>query len=156
MIGFAGLSHLGIVYSLATASRGLEVLGFDPDAALCRELGEGRFPVSEPGLEGLFHSHHRQIQFSADPASLRRCDLVFYSLDVPTDDSNRSNLEPLRELIERTVLHVAPTATAVILSQVPPGFTRSLKISLAGRGGRELFYQVETLVFGNAVQRALQ
>jgi len=159
MIGFAGLSHLGIVYSLATASRGLEVLGFDPDAALCAELGKGRFPVSEPGLEDLFRSHGAQIQFSADPASLRQCEVVFYSLDVSTDDSNRSNLDPLRDLIERTALHLAPTATAVILSQVPPGFTRSLRTSLADRRiqfGRELFYQVETLVFGNAVQRALQ
>jgi UDPglucose 6-dehydrogenase len=39
----------------------------------------------------------------------------------------------------------------VVLSQVPPGFTRSRL-----RAGRALYYQVETLVFGRAVERATQ
>jgi UDPglucose 6-dehydrogenase len=38
----------------------------------------------------------------------------------------------------------------VILCQVPPGFTRGL-----GFPGLRLFYQVETLIFGRAVERAL-
>jgi UDPglucose 6-dehydrogenase len=39
----------------------------------------------------------------------------------------------------------------VVLSQVPPGFTRARQ-----RPGRLLYYQVETLVFGRAVERATQ
>ncbi len=38
----------------------------------------------------------------------------------------------------------------VVLSQVPPGFTRSLSRPLETR-----YYQVETLIFGRAVERAL-
>ena len=56
MIGFIGLSHLGIVYSLATAAKGFEVLGFDPDPALCAGLSAGKLPVCEPGLEELLES----------------------------------------------------------------------------------------------------
>jgi len=41
-------------------------------------------------------------------------------------------------------------AVIVILSQVPPGFTRSRL-----RTGHFLHYQVETLIFGRAVERAL-
>ena len=41
-------------------------------------------------------------------------------------------------------------AVVVVLSQVPPGFTRNMQ-----RTGRHLYYQVETLVFGRAVERAL-
>jgi UDPglucose 6-dehydrogenase len=37
----------------------------------------------------------------------------------------------------------------VVLSQVPPGYTRARQ-----RAGRLLYYQVETLVFGRAVERA--
>src|SRR5262249_7021885 len=37
----------------------------------------------------------------------------------------------------------------VVLSQVPPGYTRARQLS-----GRLLYYQVETLVFGRAVERA--
>src|SRR3970282_1279053 len=39
----------------------------------------------------------------------------------------------------------------VVLAQVPPAFTRGKQ-----RPGRLLYYQVETLIFGRAVERALQ
>src|SRR6266480_2828454 len=159
MIGFIGLSHLGIVYSLATAAKGFEVLGFDPDPALCAGLSAGTLPVSEPGLEELFHSHRSRVRFSAEASDLTKCDLVFFSLDVPTDQANQSDLQPLRKLVDQVAGYVSPEATVVILCQVPPGFTRSLNRSLTARGIRfrsHLFYQVETLVFGGAVERALR
>ena len=45
----------------------------------------------------------------------------------------------------------------ILLSQVPPGFTRKLASELILSNDRELqlFYQVETLIFGRAVERAL-
>ena len=39
----------------------------------------------------------------------------------------------------------------VLLSQVPPGFTDNIKWN-----SNKLYYQVETLVFGNAIERALK
>ena len=159
MIGFVGLSHLGIVYGLATAAKGFAVVGFDSDDALCARLAQGKFPVSEPGLNELFAVNQTRLTFTADATALAQCRVVFYSLDVPTDDAGHSDLSPLRELITLTAPHLAPDATAVILCQVPPGFTRSLKTSLAISSqslGGHLHYQVETLVFGNAVSRALQ
>lgn len=155
MIGFVGLSHLGIVYGLATAAKGFDVVGFDRDGALCERLGQGHFPVSEPGLEELFNANRERLNFTADVSALTKCSVVFYSLDVPTDVGNRSDLGPLRQLLAHTTPHFAPDATAVILCQVPPGFTRSLK-GQGARLGEHLHYQVETLVFGNAVERALK
>src|SRR5207237_2951892 len=140
----------------ATAAKGFEVLGFDPSTDLCDELNQGKFPVTEPGLAGLFQSHRSRIRFTSSAAELAECGLVFVSLDVPTDQANRSDLAPLQKLIDSVAGHIAQDATVVILCQVPPGFTRSLKVSLAGqRIGWRWFYQVETLIFGNAVERAL-
>ena len=45
---------------------------------------------------------------------------------------------------------MAPAAVMVILSQVPPGFTRGLSRAEGVR-----YYQVETLIFGRAIERAL-
>src|SRR5439155_4619728 len=126
MIGFVGLSHLGIVYSLATAAKGLEVLGFDHASGLCDQLNRGEFPIAEPGLDELYQSHKARIRFSGDAAELGRCDLIFVSLDVPTDTANRSDLEPLERLMDTVAGRIAPGATVVILCQVSPGFTRSL------------------------------
>ena len=148
-VGFAGLSHLGIVSSLAAAARGFEVIAFDPRGGWCGELNAGRLPVREPGLDELFQQHRGRVLYTASLADLARCGLIFLSLDVATDDDNRSDTAPVRELIRQVAGQAGRETAVVVLSQVPPGFSR--------RMGREnFFYQVETLVFGNAVERALQ
>ena len=149
MIGFAGLSHLGIVSSVAAAAKGFEVVGFDPDAALCEALTAGRLPVFEPGLDDLLGAHRSKIRFTADASQLRACQLVVVSPDVPTDHANRSDLAPIERIVAQVLAATAPASTVVILSQVPPGLARRLAAGPAS--GRTLYYQVETLVLGNAL-----
>jgi UDPglucose 6-dehydrogenase len=153
-IGFAGLSHLGIVSSLAAAARGFSVVAFDERSSLVEGLCEGRFPISEPALEETFHRHGERIRYTAAADSLAACRLIFITLDVPTDNNNTSNLEPLRALVEKVAASAQPDAVVVVMSQVPPGFCRQLAGRL--RPGLGLFYQVETLIFGNAIERAIR
>jgi UDPglucose 6-dehydrogenase len=153
-IGFAGLSHLGIVYSLATAARGFEVVGFDPRPGLPENLTAGRFPVHEPGIDELFAAHRSRVSYTADLDRLGACLLIFFALDVPTDDHNQSDVTQLERLIEAISGRAASGATLVILSQVPPGFSRRAQRRFSSRV--QVFYQVETLIFGNAVERALK
>lgn len=153
MIGFAGLSHLGIVSSLAASAKGCTVVAYDRDHELVDRLHHGIFPILEPNLPGLFASHGKGIRFSAEASSLKECDLIVFSLDIPTDNNNCSDLAPLSELVREVVACVGPRTAFVILSQVPPGFTRSISRNIQGS---PFFYQVETLVFGVAVERALQ
>ena len=158
MIGFAGLSHLGIVSSIATAAKGFEVIAYGETAALCDRLNEGKIPFFEPELEELLASNKQRIHFTADASELSRCEVIYFALDVPTDDSGRSDLSALDQLIERVVVLARNGATLIVLSQVPPGFTRKLARRIERlEDGRSLqiFYQVETLIFGRAVERAL-
>ena len=90
MIGFAGLSHLGLVSSIAAASKGQSVVAFDPDAALCRELQKTSLPVSEPGLPELLKENASHIEFTDDPARLSHCELL-WSLDPAPRLRLRSN-----------------------------------------------------------------
>jgi UDPglucose 6-dehydrogenase len=156
-VGFAGLSHLGLVSGTTLASRGVPVVGFDPDAALIERIARGELPVVEPGLPELVQSPERPV-FTANAADLGRCAVVYLALDVATDDAGQSDLSPLHRLIDIVWPHLAPDATVVMLSQVPPGFTRDLartRMAASPRPGA-LYYQVETLIFGRAVERALQ
>jgi UDPglucose 6-dehydrogenase len=152
-IGFAGLSHLGIIYSMATAARGFSALAFDERDDLVQELTTGRFPISEPSLDEAFHEHGKRMRYTADASSLAECELIFITLDVPTDAANNSDLAPLEELIDRVASAARPGTTIAIMSQLPPGYCRRL----AGRlsPGLKLYYHVETLVFGNAMERAI-
>lgn len=149
VIGFAGMTHLGLVSASAAAAQGFRTVAFDGDAGLIDRLRLGEFPVSEPGLAELIECHKAKLAFSADIAALGECDVVYIAVDVPTDDRGESDLTPVEAMIERVAPKLAVRAMLVILSQVPPGFTRMLPVA-----AERLYYQVETLVFGRAVERA--
>lgn len=148
-IGYAGMTHLGIVSAAGAASKGFRTVCFDPDEALIQRLRAGNLPVVEPDLPELLRKHAELVSYTADIADLARCDVVYIAPDVPTDDAGRSDLSGIRALIDSVLAALAPTSVLVVLCQVPPGFTRSLPLDAARR-----YYQVETLVFGRAVERA--
>src|SRR6187401_3387655 len=141
-VGYAGMTHLGLCSAIAAASKGFATLGFDTDAALVARLEPGNLPVVEPGLDDLLRANRARMVCSADPARLQDCDLVYVAPDVPTDDNGGSDLAGLDRLLELVLANTRPDAVVVVLSQVPPGYTRARQ-----RAGRLLYYQVETLVF---------
>ncbi|KAB2919033.1 MAG: UDP-glucose/GDP-mannose dehydrogenase family protein [Hyphomicrobiaceae bacterium] len=148
-VGYAGMTHLGLCSAIAAASKGFATLGFDADAALVARLEAGKLPVVEPDLDDLLRVNRARMAFSADPARLQDCDLVYVAPDVPTNNSGDSDLAGLDHLLELVLVNTRADAVVVLLSQVPPGYTRAHQ-----RVGRLLYYQVETLVFGCAVERA--
>ena len=148
-VAYVGLTPRGICSALAAGSKGFATRGFTPDAALVAKLEAGNLPVTEPELDDLLRDNRARMSFSADAGKLRDCDLIYVAPDVPTDDKGGSDLKPLDALLALVFSKVRPDATVVILSQVPPGFTRARL-----RPGVNLYYQVETLVFGRAVERA--
>jgi UDPglucose 6-dehydrogenase len=147
-IGYMGMTHLGLCSAAAAAAHGFAVLGYDPDAERVARLRAGDLPVVEPGLPELIAASQR-LEFSADAGALARCDVVYIAADVPTDDAGRSDLTGIERLIATASERLRPEAVLVVLSQVPPGFTRTQR-----RAADRLYYQVETLVFGCAVERA--
>lgn len=149
-IGFAGTTHLAVVSAVAAAAQGFDVVCFGEDQLVVERLRAGQFPVHEPGLQEKAKEHASRLRFTADVLELVGVDLCFVSDDIPTDDHARSDLGPVLQLVGvvEPVLHA--DATLVVLCQVPPGFTREL-----AKIGRNCFYQVETLIFGEAVQRAI-
>ena len=150
VIGFAGMTHLGLNSAVASAERGFDVICFDPDPARIDALNEGRLPVVEPDLPEMFGRRRAQLRFTADAGLLKPCDVIYVAPDVPTDDTGTSDLGPIRALVGIVDAAMAPSSVMVILSQVPPGFTRGLRRAEAVR-----YYQVETLIFGHAIERAL-
>ena len=156
---FLGLSHLGIISGAGWASFGQPVLGLDVDAQAVDGLNRGALPVHEPGLLDLLQRHRGRLQFATDFSLLKECALVVVSRDVPTDARNVSDLAPVNELVDRAIPHLASGVTLVVMSQVPPGFTRALGERISSRRpdlAFQLYYWVETLIFGQAVDRFLK
>ena len=149
-VGFAGMTHLGLNSAAGAAEKGFDVVCFDPDPAHVSRLVRNELPIVEPQLPELLAKNASRVRFTAEPDELHRCALVYVAPDVPTDDSGASDLKPLVALLDRVEPVLASHAVAVILSQVPPGFTRRRQ-----RAGSALYYQVETLIFGRAIERTL-
>ena len=150
IIGYAGLTHLGIISSVAAAAKGYHVIGFHDDAELISRLNIPTFPVQEPQLNELFRESSERLSFTTDIKALSRCHIVYVSIDIPTNDNGESDLVPIKKIIGQVLNVLNPDACLVILSQVSPGFTRQIALE-----HRRLFYQVETLIFGRAVERAM-
>tara|TARA_R110002110_G_scaffold376568_2_gene586587 strand:- start:93161 stop:94441 length:1281 start_codon:yes stop_codon:yes gene_type:complete len=149
-IGFAGMSHLGLVSAAGAAEKGFATIGYDPDAVLVQALSRGELPVVEPDLDALVARNGERLRFTDDVTDLRDCDLVFVARDVPTDDAGQSDLAPIRALLDDLAGALSESAILTLLCQVPPGFTRSVE-----RAPETLCYMVETLIFGQAVHRTL-
>lgn len=152
VVGFAGLTHLGLVSAAATAAKGFSVVGFDGDPGRVASIDAGRLPVVEPGLDDVVREHRERLEFTDDPAALSKCDVVYVATDVPTDDRGRSDLTGITALVDSVTPVLDDAAVLVVLCQVPPGYTRALTKPPEPRR----CYQVETLVFGQAVERALR
>jgi UDPglucose 6-dehydrogenase len=140
------------------ASLGQTVVAVDADPDVVERLQRGDPPVREPDLLPLLSGHRDAITFTTDFAQLARCPLVVVARDVPTDQSDASDLGPVNDLLDRALPHLTAGAALVVMSQVPPGFTRALagRVGAARAGaGIELYYLVETLIVGAAVHRCL-
>src|SRR3989338_2288770 len=142
VVGYAGMTHLGINSAVAAADKGFEIVCYDPYSPGSAALKRGELPVVEPDLPELLEKNARRIRFTADPRELTSCDMVYVSPDVPTDDHGRSDLVRIDALIRQVDSVLRSDVAMIILSQVPPGFTRGRL-----RAGRPLHYQVETLIF---------
>jgi UDPglucose 6-dehydrogenase len=149
-VAFAGMTHLGLVSATAVAARGFDVVCYDPDETLVSRLQHGDLPVSEPDLDALLGGNGDRQRFTSKLSDLSGADLVYIAPDIPTDDEGRSDVSGISRLVESVAPFLGPQAVLVVLSQVPPGFTRKLNALPTDR----VYYQVETLIFGRAVERA--
>jgi UDPglucose 6-dehydrogenase len=146
-LSFFGMSHLGLVYSTVYAHQGFDVLCYDSSQSLVLNLQNGLFTINEPGLDELALTNKKRITYSNKLEDASHCDLAFLSLDVATDENGNAILDNFEQMDSVLPPHVP----LIILSQIPIGFCETKSKSMS----RVLIYQVETLVFGNAISRAI-
>ncbi len=150
VIGYVGMSHLGLNYAVATASKKLKVICYDEDILKINLLKKKKSPIFEKNLEKNIRLNFSNLIFTNNILELKQCDNVYISQDVSTKISGESDLKATKKLIDKTIKYLNKKTNLIILCQVPPGFCRSIDWNK-----NQLFYQVETLIFGQAFERAL-
>ena len=99
-IGFASMTHLGLNSAVAAAHKGFRTVGFDPNETLIKQLQSGQTSINEPDLSELLRANAQNLEFTSSAADLRtKCDIVYISMDVPTDDKgSASDLTPITNI----------------------------------------------------------
>lgn len=150
-VAYVGMTHLGINSAVASAAKGADVVCFDLNDSVIQSLKAFIPPVVEPQLAEFMVTYQERLHYSSDISDLHSIDLVIVAPDVSTDDFGNSDLALLNSLIQTVDVSLPPTIPLVVLSQIPPGFSQSLRL----KSERPYYCQVETLIFGQAVERAL-
>ncbi len=149
-IGFVGLSHLGLNYLAAAAQKKYSVIGIHRDRRQINEIKKLNLPFSEPKLKNLLRKNRKKIFFSDNFEYLKKCKIVFVSQDVITNTQNQARVKDIYKLVYLVKKKINKKCILVILSQLRPGFMSKINFE-----NSRLYYQVETLIFGQAVDRAL-
>jgi UDPglucose 6-dehydrogenase len=149
-IGFVGLTHLGLNYLVAAAEKGFRCVGYDFDNEKIKKLNNNKFDFFEPRFDFFFKKNKKKILFTNVLKKLNKCDLIFLGLDIQTNNKSISDYKELLFYLSSLRKKINKKKILVILSQVQPGFIRNINWSK-----NNLYYQVETLIFGDAVNRSI-
>ena len=150
IIGFCGLTHLGICSAIASISKNFQTICYDENIETISALNKGHLIITEPLIEDALKKKKHLIEFTNNIKKIEICDLIYVSIDIETESNGTSDLNPIHKLMDKILSDINDNKILIVLSQVPPGFTREYsKIK------HLLFYQVETLIFGKAYERAM-
>ena len=149
IVGFVGLSHLGLVTSTVLSTLGFKTICFDISKTTINELKSQNTLITEPKLDEFLKLASINQTFTNDFDDLKHCKVIYVSGDVPTDEFGKSDTKAIKELALKISV-LTKDACIVILSQVNPGFTRAISNLISN----QLYYQVETLIFGDAINRS--
>lgn len=153
-----GLWHLGTVIAACMANKGFNVTGFDFDENIIMKLRDAQLPVYEPGLEEMVRSNleRGRLGFTSDPAvALKDADAVWVAFDTPVDDNDNADIEFVKKNIISIMEMIKDGTPIIISSQVPVGFTSSMKRLCASKFPARNFifaYSPENLRLGNAIR----
>ena len=156
-VAVVGLWHLGTVTAACVASAGHRVVGYDPDAALVEQLQSASLPVAEPGLAELAQAGlaSGRLKFTADPACIRDCDIVWITFDTPVDDEDHADVDFVIDQVSRLFTHLAAGSIVLVSSQLPVGSIGRLEElyqAACPQGGATFACSPENLRLGKAIE----
>ena len=124
IIGFCGMTHLGISSAIGSISNNFKTICCDQDINLINKLKNNNLNINEPYLKEVLTKNRDLITFTNDFSILKKCDLVYISQDINTNSKGESDLKEINQLMDKCIDILSIKQILVILSQVPPGFTR--------------------------------
>ncbi|HEY2915592.1 MAG TPA: nucleotide sugar dehydrogenase [Candidatus Limnocylindrales bacterium] len=126
IITIAGLGYVGSVSAACLAKLGHTIIGSDAVPAKMDEVGHGRAPIAEPGLDDLLASAvaSGRLSVAAIPDAVPRADLVMVAVGTPSRPDGSLDTADLLRVVEEIGAALPADGrhrTVVIRSTVLPG-----------------------------------
>ena len=99
IIGFIGLSHLSLSYSLASAKKGYQIIMYDFNDDLMSKFKDLKLDFNEKSLLENFKKLRSCYDLNNNIKNLNKCNLIFISLDVITDKNNIADYSEIKKYI---------------------------------------------------------
>ena len=122
-IAVIGLGYVGLPVAISFG-RKLPTVWFDIRARRVEELKKGRDDTLEVTEEQLGSA--KQLELSADPASLKQCTFFIVAVPTPIDRNNRPDLGPMISASKTIGPHLKKGDVVVYESTVYPGVTEEV------------------------------
>jgi UDP-N-acetyl-D-glucosamine/UDP-N-acetyl-D-galactosamine dehydrogenase len=119
-IAVVGLGYVGLPLALALAEKFPGAVGFDTNRKKIDNLRNGVDSTGETAVEALKNT---TLEFSSDPAMLRKCNMFIIAVPTPIDNQKRPDLTLLKSASEIVGSALRPGAVVVFESTVYPGVT---------------------------------
>ncbi len=149
-IAFAGLTHLGVCMSIGAHESGADVVAFDTNTSRVEDVRRAVFDAAEPGVVDFLSGSHPKYHITDNVKHLLDADMIMIALDTRVDKSGANDDSEIVALLEFLATRVPTQMPIVVASQVRPGFSRRHRHLHS-----ELYYFMETLIFGRGLERAM-
>jgi len=125
-LAVVGLGYVGLPLAVAF-SHHFDVIGFDISKARIEELMGGHDHTNEVTDEKLAAA---KIEYTADPACLKRAGVIIVAVPTPIDDHKTPDLTPVVSASELVGDHMDKGAVVCFESTVYPGLTEEVCVPL--------------------------
>ena len=126
-LALVGLGYVGMPIAHAFAKKGLNVIGFDLNAAKIELYKSGIDPTMEVGDEEIKNT---KIQFTADEKELQKAKFIIVAVPTPVNTDHTPDLTPVIGASEIVGRNLAPGSIVVYESTVYPGCTEDVCIPI--------------------------
>jgi UDPglucose 6-dehydrogenase len=134
-IAVVGSGYVGLVAATCFAEMGNEVITVDKDARKIEDLGKGKIPIYEPGLDEMVHHNVEEgrLVFTTDIAdAVRRSSIIFIAVGTPPDEDGSADLKHVLAVAREIGRHMDGPRIVVNKSTVPVGTADLVKKEITG------------------------
>jgi UDPglucose 6-dehydrogenase len=123
-IAVIGIGYVGLVTGSVFADMGNDVICVDKIKTRIRQLGQGKVPIYEPGLEEMVRRNldEGRLSFTTDlQTAVKKSDVIFIAVGTPPKENGETDLSQVEEVAEGIGKAIDRYKVIVNKSTVPVG-----------------------------------